>query len=98
MKYLMIIITAVVLMNCGDTIISGSAEYHELEVDMEEFCFGKPNGTYYLGPIDGYNMATIKKVLVKDDYITENLSIGYVYNKGFEFWCPDTNSYIIVWN
>jgi len=98
MKYLMIVVAAVALMNCGDNIINGSGEYKELEVDMEEFCFGQPSGVYYFGPKEGYNVVSIKRVVKHDGYINEKQSVGYLQGEGFEFWCPDENTYIITWN
>ena len=92
----MVIITAVVLMNCGDNIVNGSAEYHELEVDMEEFCFGQMSDIYYIGP-KYYDFAELFLV-IKEENLMVQQNIIFSQGVGFRFSCPDTNNYLIKWN
>ena len=83
-------------MNCGDTIVNGSAEYHELEVDMEEFCFGKSNGVYYIGPTE-FNQADFY-VLHEDGLMFYQEIRSFKPGEGFQVSCPKNETYKIKWH
>ena len=91
MKYILLLIP-ILLISCLEDV--KYTEYQTLEVDMVEYCRGKLDGYYYVGPKDGYNLFEITEEISPNsgDFSGEKLliktTLDYIYGKGFALTGP----------
>ena len=88
MKYLILLLTTIILISCLNDVECDKHEYHEIEVDVNAFCTDKENGNYYFGPTK-YNHAQV--LYLYDGYWLE-MNCPFVDGKGFRFACWEGGS------